>query len=254
MRQLFRAPKILAEVEDEHGLIRVVERGLYRFLEFGQTQAEQSRVLTADPAWLEYDYARAMLLAALLHPQPESALFLGLGAGTVTHACLKALPDLFDVEVIELRAEVLRLAEQYLGFPQDERLTIRIGDAHRLLSSAERSDLIFVDLYLEEGPDQGHLQWGFLRHCYDLLEPGGWLIINQWATWEGKPLGAPILRGVFGRNYWEIPVTDGNVIVLVPQHDSAQLDLATLRNRAMQVTAQLGFDLRYLINKIRSAS
>lgn len=151
MRQLFRAPKILAEVEDEHGLIRVVERGLYRFLEFGQTQAEQSRVLTADPAWLEYDYARAMLLAALLHPQPESALFLGLGAGTVTHACLKALPDLFDVEVIELRAEVLRLAEQYLGFPQDERLTIRIGDAHRLLSSAERSDLIFVDLYLEEG-------------------------------------------------------------------------------------------------------
>lgn len=90
--------RLLAEVRDAFGLIRVLEVGDYRFLEFGAA-VEQSCVFIADPAWLEYDYTRAMLLGGLCHPQPETALFLGLGAGNLTQACLKFLP-LEDVEVI----------------------------------------------------------------------------------------------------------------------------------------------------------
>ena len=60
-----RVERLLAEVHDDFGMIRVLEVADYRFLEFGDA-IEQSCVFTADPSWLEYDYSRAMLLAALV--------------------------------------------------------------------------------------------------------------------------------------------------------------------------------------------
>ncbi|WPC03593.1 methyltransferase domain-containing protein [Pseudomonas benzenivorans] len=243
---------LLAEVEDAYGVIRVVEIGAYRFLEFGEA-IEQSCVFTADPSWLEYDYTRAMLLGALCHAAPQSALFLGLGAGNLTQACLRFLP-LDDVETIELRPEVPRLAMEFLGLEDDPRLTIRIGDALELLASAESADLIFVDLYTDHGPGAGHLAWRFLEDCQKRLNPGGWLIINQWACDDGKPLGAALLRGLFHRHYWECPVKEGNVILLVPADLEQRLDLDGLRARIESLAPRLGYSLQPLFEGLRPAS
>ncbi|GIZ11831.1 spermidine synthase [Pseudomonas sp. NCCP-436] len=243
---------LLAEVHDAYGVIRVVQIGAYRFLEFGQG-IEQSCVYPPDPSWLEYDYTRAMLMGALCHEAPESALFLGLGAGNLTQACLKFLP-LEDVEVIELRPDVPRLAMQLLGLDDDPRLTIRIGDAVELLASAETADLIFVDLYTDQGPGAGHLAWHFLESCREKLNPGGWLIINQWAGNDGKPLGAALLRGLYHRHYWECPVKEGNVVLLIPESLGQSLDLACLSERADALAPRLGYSLQPLIAALRPAS
>ncbi len=247
-----RVERLLAEVHDDFGMIRVLEVEDYRFLEFGDA-IEQSCVFTADPSWLEYDYTRAMLIGALCHEAPESALFLGLGAGTLTQACLKFLP-LEDVEAIELRPDVPRLAIEYLGLDDDPRLYIRIGDAQELLESAESADLIFVDLYNDLGPAPAHLGWNFLESCQKKLNPDGWLIINQWATDDGKPLGAALLRGVFHRHYWELPVKEGNVILMVPADLEQTLELPALTLRAQGLAARLGYSLESLIKAIRPAT
>ncbi|KJZ39114.1 MULTISPECIES: spermidine synthase [Pseudomonas] len=247
-----RVEHLLAEVQDEFGVIRVLEVADYRFLEFGDA-IEQSCVFTADPSWLEYDYTRAMLIGALCHEQPESALFLGLGAGTLTQACLKFLP-LEDVEAIELRPDVPRLAIEYLGLDDDPRLYIRIGDALELLDTAESADLIFVDLYTDVGPGVGHLAWSFLENCQKRLNPGGWLVINQWATDDGKPLGAALLRGLYHRHYWELPVKEGNVILIVPSELDQELDMDGLIARAEALAPRLGYSLQSLIKCIRPAT
>ncbi|POP67785.1 spermidine synthase [Pseudomonas syringae] len=247
-----RVERILAEVHDDFGMIRVLEVEDYRFLEFGDA-IEQSCTFTADPSWLEYDYTRAMLIGALCHDAPESALFLGLGAGTLTQACIKFLP-LEDVEVIELRPDVPRLAMEFMGLDDDPRLYIRIGDALDLLDSAEPADLIFVDLYTDVGPGVGHLAWNFLQSCQQRLNPGGWLIINQWATDDGKPLGAALLRGLYHRHYWELPVKEGNVILLVPADLDQTLDIDALSGRAEALAPHLGYSLASLIKAIRSAT
>ncbi|WP_263142702.1 spermidine synthase [Pseudomonas sp. RIT-PI-AD] len=247
-----REERVLAEVQDEFGSIRVLEVGDYRFLEFGEA-IEQSCVFTRDPSWLEYDYTRAMLLGALCHDAPETALFLGLGAGNLTQACLSLLP-LEDVEAIELRPDVPRLAMEYLGLQDDPRLTIRIGDALELLPSAETADLIFVDLYTDTGPGVGHLAWKFLENCQLRLNPGGWLIINQWATDEGKPLGAALLRGLYHRHYWECPVKEGNVILMVPADLEQTLDRERLAAKAEALAPRLGYSLMPLLEAIRGAS
>lgn len=244
--------ELLAEVHDEFGLIRVLQVGDYRFLEFGAA-VEQSCVFMRDPSWLEYDYTRAMLMGALCHPAPEAALFLGLGAGTLTQACLEFLP-LEDVEAIELRPAVPELAMRYLGLQNDSRLYVRIGDAVELLESAETADLIFVDLYTDVGPAAAHLAWNFLKRCQEKLNPDGWLIINQWGTNDDKPLGAALLRGLFHRHYWECPVKEGNVVLLVPAALEQALDKDGLRQRAARLAPRLGYSLESLIAALRPAS
>jgi len=248
----FNQEVLLAEVHDAFGRIRVVEIGDYRFLEFGE-QVEQSCVFTRDPAWLEYDYTRAMLLGALLHEAPETALFLGLGAGNLTQCCLQFLP-LEDVEVIELRPEVPRLAMQFLGLGDDPRLTLRIGDALELLASAETADLIFLDLYTDTGPGAGHLAWRFLQDCQQKLNPGGWLVINQWGTDNDKPLGAALFRGLFHRHYWEVPVKEGNVVLLIPASLEQTLDVAAVQQRVERLAPALGYSLLPLLDALRPAS
>lgn len=96
--------RLLVEERDEYGVIRVIESGDYRFLEFGDG-VEQSCVFMPDPAWLEYDYTRAMLLGGLCHSQPRRALFLGFGAGSLTQACLRHLP-LEEAEAIDRKSVV----------------------------------------------------------------------------------------------------------------------------------------------------
>ncbi|CAB5521843.1 Spermidine synthase [Pseudomonas putida] len=247
-----REEQLLARVEDAFGVISVYEVDDYRFLEFGNA-IEQSCTFTADPSWLEYDYTRAMLVGALCHEQPESALFLGLGAGTLTQACLKFLP-LDDVEAIELRPDVPRLAMEYMGLDDDPRLYVRVGDALELLPTAEKADLLFVDLYTDHGPGVGHLAWGFLENCQKQLNPGGWLVINQWAGDDGRPLGAALLRGLYHRHYWELPVKEGNVILLVPADLEQVLDLDGVGERAAALAPRLGYSLEYLIKAIRPAT
>ncbi|HZJ93288.1 MAG TPA: spermidine synthase [Thiopseudomonas sp.] len=244
--------RIIVEETDEYGVIRVVEVNGYRYLEFGD-RFEQSCVLYDNPLYLKYDYTRAMLLASLCHEHPETALFLGLGAGSLTEVCLATLP-LEDVEVLELREPLPRMAMEHMAMTDDPRLTIRIGDALELIDTAETADLIYLDMYTDMGPSAGHLAWGFLTKCQNKLNPGGWLIINQWATLDGSPLGSALLRGLFYRHYWEIPVKEGNVILLVPYSFDQSPSIPLLREQAARVGEELGYDISYLIDAIRPAS
>lgn len=251
MKFFFSCKKTIAESQDEFGRIAVEAKGNLRYLVFGE-DSEQSCVRMDNPALLEYQYSSAMLLGALCHPDPETALFLGLGGGALTQACMATLPDLYDIEIIELRPEVVRMARDYMGFDtEDERLTIRYGDAAQLLESAEQADLIFMDMYSESGPAASHLAWTFLQNCRAKLNDNGWLIINQWATLDNQPLAAPLLRGVFEHQYWELPVKEGNVILFVPQNPEQSLPLADIRNRANQLAKTQGYRLLHLLEKIR---
>lgn len=79
-------------------------------------------------------------------------------------------------------------------------------------------------------------------------------MINQWATDDGKPLGAALLRGLYHRHYWELPVKEGNVILLVPADLDQVLDVAALSARAEGLASRLGYSLQSLIKAIRPAT
>lgn len=243
---------LIADRQDNFGTIRIFEKGNYRFLEFGQ-QIEQSCVFMPDPSWLEYDYTRAMLMGALCHSHPTSALFLGLGAGTLTTACLKFLP-LQKAKAIELRVDVISLAKQYLAFPNDPKLSIQVGDALKLLAEQLTIDLLFLDLYTDNGPSEGHSAWDFLGECREKLNPNGWLIINQWALHNGAPKNQSLLNARFHKHYWQCSVQSGNIVLFVPQHKTQMLDFNQLQRRITKLEPQLGYSLQPLFNNLKFAN
>lgn len=245
--------QLLAERQDEWGVLRVIEVGAYRFLEFGDDAVEQSCTLIADPAWLEYDYTRAMLLGSLLPEEvPNRLLFLGLGAGSLTMACRYIWPHA-HMEAVELRPAVVELAHDFMGLAHDARMTVRIGDAVQMLSACQTADVVFLDLYTDQGPAAAHVSSQFLRECHAHVRPGGWLVINQWSTAEGRPVGAALLRGTFGYNYWECPLLEGNVVLFIPAEAEAALPLARWLARSEALIPQLGYDPSLLLERLRAA-
>ena len=79
-------------------------------------------------------------------------------------------------------------------------------------------------------------------------------MINQWVSDDGKPLGAALFRGLCHRHYWELPVKEGNVILIVPADLEQNLDSDALIERAEALAPRLGYSLLKLIKDIRPAT
>ena len=112
---------------DDQGQIVVYQQGDRRILTFGN-EIGQSSVSLANPARLEYSYTQAMFLAPLLVPELRTALVLGTGGGSLVRALRAGFPGCF-VTAVEGRAEVVRVARDWLYLPEESRTTIVIADA-----------------------------------------------------------------------------------------------------------------------------
>jgi spermidine synthase len=91
----------------------------------------------------------AGMIAALLHPRPQSAMVVGLGTGT-TAGWLAAVPSMQRVDVVELEPAVVRLAAAYAAVNRDAlahpRVHVQVNDAREtLLVSRARYDVIFSE-------------------------------------------------------------------------------------------------------------
>ena len=247
---------LLERRRDDYGALRITEnREGYRFLYFGEL-TEQSCIFMADPAWLEYDYTRAMLLGAFWAPARPEMTLLGLGGGALANSLVRHFNP-GRVRVVELRAEVLALARHWLGLSDDPRLQVRIGCAERYIAAAPAScDLLFVDLYMEGGLSRLQLQADFFRKCQRALRPGGVLVINQWQMGEtGLPYAATMLADLFGDQFLQVQVEEGNIILFISAEGEPPLTLDRPRMHAWAAALQeqLGYSLQPYINNLHRA-
>lgn len=127
-------------------------------------------------------------LPALVHPQPERALIIGIGsAGTPYAAGVNPLTrEIVAVEIVGSELDVLRLYEQQPGgeplthFFNDPRYQIVIGDGRRELNLASQPfDIIQADAIRPTGSHSGLLySREFFTAVSQQLAPGG--IMAQW--------------------------------------------------------------------------
>ncbi|WP_090272414.1 spermidine synthase [Halopseudomonas litoralis] len=238
---------------DNYGTLRVTEnREGYRFLYFGE-QTEQSCVFITDPAWLEYDYTRAMLLGTFWCGREADMTLLGLGGGALANCLVRHFAP-HTVSAVELRGEVLAMAREWLGLSDDPQLQVSIGCAEKHVAAAPAScDLLFVDLYMEGGLSRLQLQAEFFRHCQQALRPGGVLVINQWQMGDtGLPYAAPLLRDLFGDDYLQVQVEEGNIILFIPAAGDPPLtlDRSVMTDWAAALEPALGYALKPYINDL----
>jgi len=132
--------------------------------------------------------------AAIAHPAPKKALVIGGGDGGAAEELLKH-PTLEKVTVAELDDGVIAAARKHLaaihrGAFDDPRCEVRITDGKAFIEeTAERFDLIILDLTDPHGPSQALYTREFYAACKQALNPGGLLSlhvespISRPATW-----------------------------------------------------------------------
>ncbi|HEU5345655.1 MAG TPA: methyltransferase domain-containing protein [Ktedonobacterales bacterium] len=114
--------------------------------------------------------------------QPESALILGLGGGSIAQLMTRrwgALP----IVGVERDPAVVWLARREFGLDELPHLSVVVADAFAWAPSCDqRYDAICVDLYTAGKMAHGVLGAGFLRDLRRLLTPRGEVAFNLWRS------------------------------------------------------------------------
>ena len=205
-----------------------------------------------DPHALALDYTRCMMTFLLLHPEPREALMIGLGGAS--------LPKFFHrhlrktrVRVVELDERVVAAARAHFALPpDDERLTVEVGDGAEALSP-ECCDLLVVDAF----QDELHVPKFASSEFYDaaflaLREPGA-LVVNYMDDDEQLDKNLQRLERAFGGAVLAMPALyDPNIVAFAFRGAPPSVAWSTLRSRAEKLEARYAMPFTRYVQKLRS--
>lgn len=100
-----------------------------------------------DPEGQGLEYIEFFHLAVALRDSVERALFIGLGGATGPRQFAQRYPEM-KIDVVEIDAEVIRVAQELFGFETSARCRVHEADGLTFLETARRKwDVIVVDAY-----------------------------------------------------------------------------------------------------------
>ena len=139
----------------------------------------------------EYFYHESLIHpAAIAHPHPQRVLMIGGGDGGAAEELLKH--PIETCRLCELDQAVVDMSRTHLGSIHggafdDARLTLDIGDGMGFVrTTAERFDLIYLDLTDPVGAAEPLYAPRFYQDCKRLLNKGGALVLHI-----GSPFSHP---------------------------------------------------------------
>lgn len=175
----------------------VVTRGDLRTLEFMPGNV-QSEMRLSRPSALMLAYSRAMMCFALFVPRPRHIVMVGLGGGSLAKFCYRHLPHA-RISVIELRADVIALREQFCVPADDARFTVVHADAAAWIAArSDCVDVLIVDGFDEAGLPPALGSSRFYADCRRALRHGGVLAANMFSYDPHYPAMLGRLQLVFG--------------------------------------------------------
>ncbi|KAB7896549.1 spermidine synthase [Rouxiella sp. S1S-2] len=238
---------IVLQVTDEYGDIVVADSGDYRILRFEGIN-EQSKMLKSDINLPVHNYIKAMLMAVGF-TTAHNVLILGLGGGALVRT-LHAIDDTLTLDVVELRAGVLSIAQECFSLPVSDKISYYIDDAESYLrkTNTPHYDLIFSDLYSAFAMDPIQGTEYFLSTCLKKMRDHSWLVLNYHEIPRAESPMVYALHQLFDEVlYCRVP--SGNVIIFAAK-TSHHYTTTERRNQAKQLLAKLGSGLEYLSKKI----
>ena len=244
----------LYRVRDQHGEIRVAERGLIRFLFFDQG-TQQSATLRGHPYALILHYAQAMSMVLLFHPAPKRVLVIGLGGGSLVNFLFTLFPNT-QIDVIELRPDVVDVAHTYFDVPRHHpRINITIADAHDFLRphAAGTWDIILSDAFDADGPAHGMDSKAHARNVRRALSANGVACFNLWNRLEDDfPNAAQSISKAFLGRTIQYTLGSENSNAMILGFSDAIVDFSDPRyyNRAQKFRQKTGIDYPDLLEKM----
>jgi spermidine synthase len=214
---LFAAALLLAPAPVQALQALHTERSLYRNIFVFEDDGErcmrfrrfygalrQGCIDLKNPDRLVFDYARMLLGALYLNPNPKKVLVIGLGAGTVPRALERILPGV-ELDLVEIDPAVVRVAKQFFDFRPGPKTRVVEEDGRVFVKRAGRAgvtyDLVMLDAFDHDYIPEHMLTREFLQEVRAILAPDGVLAAN---TFSGRRLyhnESVTYEAVYGRFY-----------------------------------------------------
>ncbi len=198
------------------------DEGPVRHLHLGATPWIQGSINLDEPDRLVHEYIQRMmawLLFADLAALPRlQALQLGLGAGSLTRFCHKALK--MKTCAVELNPQVVAACRGWFRLPPDNtRLQVLLADAALEVKSQrwrQVVDALQVDLYDHEAAAPVLDSEAFYADCRQALADNGVMTVNLFGRAASFALSIGKIRAAFGPGcVWAFkPTREGNTVVL----------------------------------------
>ena len=215
-------------------------------------EAIQSAMRLDDPYALALDYTRCMMAFLLFHPEPRSALMIGLGGGSLAKFMFRHLRRT-ALRVVEVDERVVAAARQHFELPANHaRLRVEVGDGVDALSP-ECCDLLVVDAF----EDELHVPRLASGEFYDgawlaLTEPGA-LVVNFMNDDPKFDRTLQRLEQAFGGAVLALPAQyDPNIIAFAFKGVPPRVEWQALRKRAEQLEARLGLPFTRYVSRLRA--
>ena len=213
-------------IHSERSLYRNIlveeKRGL-RCLKFNVKSAktQQSCMLVDDPQRLVFNYTKMLFASLLVNPNPERILIVGLGGGTMSNSLHQIFPDA-TITNVEIDPAVIKVARNYFGFFENEKVTSVIQDGRifvkRAVLKQQKYDWIILDAFNGDYIPEHLMTKEFLLEVKMLLSDEGILTANTFSSSQLYPYESATYKAVFGDFYQVTNKDNSNRIILAKNH------------------------------------
>jgi spermidine synthase len=192
-------------------------RRCMRFTITSRSGQNQSCRYLERPLELVFPYAKMTLSSLLVQPNPERILIVGLGGGTLPDTYSQLFPET-EIVISEIDDAVFRVAREYFGFTETDKISVDVGDARVYIKRAglrgEKFDLVILDAFNGEYIPEHLMTSEFLEEVKRLLPANGMVVANTFSTSRLYAAESNTFRDVFGEIYnIRQPGTGNRVIV-----------------------------------------
>jgi len=214
-------------------------------------EAIQSSMRIDDPFALALDYTRCMMAFLLFHPEPQEALMIGLGGGSLAKFFHRQLRRT-RVRVVEVDERIIHAARQHFALPPDDgRLTVSLGDGAEALSP-ECCDVLVVDAYHDEHHVPQLASGEFYDGAFIALRDPGVMVINYMDDDRLFDQYLQRLELAFGGAVLAMPALyDPNILVFALKGMPAEVAWRELRARAERLEARYGLPFTRYLPRLR---
>ena len=241
-------PAQAKQIHSERSLYRNImvtdEDGL-RCLTFRRlgTGDRQTCYRISAPKELVFPYAKMMVGALYLNPNPARILIIGLGGGTLPMTLRDMLPDA-QIDVVEIDPAVVKVARTFFNFKDDAKMAVFESDGRvfvkRQMKTETKYDLIMLDAFEDDYIPEHMLTKEFLTETKSLLTPQGVLAANTFSSSRLYPYESATYTAVFGPFY---NLKLANRVIWTQNGTLTSLD--TIRANAEKLQPKLStYDLR----------
>ncbi len=226
--------KIVHQTSDQFGQIQVIDEGIFRSMHFDAVE-KQSAMDLQHPERLALSYTQFMMAGFLFHKSVSRILCVGLGGGSIPRFLAHYFKHCF-VDVVEVRNEVIKVAEKFFLLPTNFRFRYFRDDGAAFVnrSGVTSYDMILVDAFDHKGVAEEVTETSFVEACFKLLNTNGLFCINLWSYPHyayRRAIGS--ITSHFGEQVLELPVRDRtNKIVLAFKPPWQKPSLQNLKRRS----------------------